>query len=165
MRSALGWLAQRGYEPNRIVLHGWSMGGATVVRSAPGTDVAAVVEEAGYADLPFLLREELPENSGLPGFFNLGTLLATKLFLDFDAWAVVPTEDAARLREQGVPLLVIHSTDDDTVPYEPAKLLTQAYPEAKLWRLEGHGHVKAYEHPEYEERLRAFLGGALPTVE
>ena len=157
VKAALGWLAERGYGPDRVVLHGWSMGGATVVRSAPGTGVAAVVEEAGYADLPLLLRDELPENSGLPNFFNFGTLLAAKLFLGLDAWAVAPEEDAARLREEGMQLLVIHSTADETVPYEHAEMLVRAYPEAELWRLEGYGHVKAHEHPEYEKRLETFL--------
>ena len=165
VQAALAWLAEGGYEPGRVVLHGWSMGGATVVRSAPGTGVAAVVEEAGYADLPLLLRDELPENSGLPRFFTPGTLLAAKLFLGFDAGAVVPKDDAARLREEGTPLLVIHSTADRTVRYRHAELFVQAYPGAELWRLGGYGHVEAHEHPDYEERLGAFLGKALPAVE
>ncbi|MDP9425108.1 MAG: alpha/beta fold hydrolase [Actinomycetota bacterium] len=157
VRGALAWLEGEGFEPDEVVLHGWSMGGATVVRSAPGTGVDAVVEEAGYADLPLLLRNSLPENSGLPRLFNPGTFLAAKLFLDFDPWAVRPRTDAARLREEGVPLFVIHSTADETVPYEHAKLFTKANPDAELWTLEGYEHVGAYEHPEYDARLGAFL--------
>ena len=157
VRGALSWLEGEGFEPGEVVLHGWSMGGATVTRSAPGTGVAAVVEEAGYADLPLLLRDQLPENSGLPRLFNPGTFLAAKLFLDFDPWAVRPRENAARLQEEGVPLFVIHSTVDETVPYEHAELFTEANPDAELWTLEGYEHVGAYEHPEYEARLKAFL--------
>ena len=155
--GALAWLEKQGYEPGEVVLHGWSMGGATVVRSAPGTGVAAVVEEAGYADLPLVLRKLLPEESGLPRLFNPGTLLAAKLFLDFDPWAVRPGEDAARLREEGVPLFVIHSTGDESIPFQHADLFMKAYPEAELWKLEGYGHVEGYTHPEYEKRLRDFL--------
>ena len=158
VRGALAWLKGEGFEPGEVVLHGWSMGGATVVRSAPGAEVAAVVEEAGYADLPLLLRDELPENSGLPRAFNGGAFLAAKLFLGFDPWAVRPRMEAARLREEGVPLFVIHSTADETVPYEHAKLFKEANPDAGLWTLEGYGHVEAHEHPEYEARLRGFLG-------
>ena len=158
VRGALAWLEGEGFEPGKVVLHGWSMGGATVVRSAPGAGVAAVVEEAGYADLPLLLRDELPENSGLPRAFNGGAFLAAKLFLGFDPWAVRPRMEAARLREEGVPLFVIHSTADETVPYEHAKLFKEANPDAGLWTLEGYGHVEAHEHPEYEARLRGFLG-------
>jgi alpha-beta hydrolase superfamily lysophospholipase len=36
VRGALSWLKEdQGFEPNEVVLHGWSMGGATVLRSAP----------------------------------------------------------------------------------------------------------------------------------
>jgi fermentation-respiration switch protein FrsA (DUF1100 family) len=162
VRGALEWLKGRGYPSKRVVLHGWSMGGATVVRSAPGTGVAAVVEEAGYADLTLVLRDELPENSGLPRAFNLGAFLAAKLLLDFDPWAVLPAEEAVRLREEGTPLLVIHSTRVEVVPYEHANLFTRANPEADLWTLRGYDHVKAYRHPEYEERLEAFLQKVSP---
>jgi alpha-beta hydrolase superfamily lysophospholipase len=157
VRGALAWLEEeRGFEPNEVVLHGWSMGGATVVRSAPGTGVAAVVEESGYADLPLLLRDVLPEESGLPSFFNPGIFLMAKLFLDFDPWAVRPGEDAARLSEESVPLLIIHATGDEVVPFEHAELLAASYPEAEFWKIEGYDHVQAYTHPEYRHKLLDF---------
>jgi uncharacterized protein len=157
VQGALAWLDEEGFEPGEVVLHGWSMGGATVVRSAPGTGIAAVIEEAGYADLPLLLRRQLPETTGLPSLFSPGVFLAAKLFLGFDPWAVQPSEDAARLREEGVPLFVIHSTDDEVVPFEHAELFESAYPEARLWKIEGLGHVEAYTHREYRQKLLSFL--------
>lgn len=157
VQGALAWLKDQGFEPEEVVLHGWSMGAATVVRSAPGTGVAALVEEAGYADLPLLLREQLPERSGLPTFFNPGVLLMAKLFLGADAWAVRPEEEAEMLSEEGIPLLVIHSTDDEVVPLEHAQRFLVAYPSAAFWQIEGYDHVEAYIHPEYEEELLSFL--------
>jgi fermentation-respiration switch protein FrsA (DUF1100 family) len=157
VQGALAWLDEEGFEPGEVVLHGWSMGGATVVRSAPGTGVAAVIEEAGYADLPLLLRRQLPETTGLPSLFSPGVFLAAKLFLGFDPWAVQPSEDAAQLREEGVPLFIIHSTDDEVVPFEHAELFESAYPEARLWKIEGLGHVEAYTHREYRQKLLSFL--------
>lgn len=157
VQGALAWLDEEGFEPGEVVLHGWSMGGATVVRSAPGTGVAAVIEEAGYADLPLLLRRQLPETTGLPSLFSPGVFLAAKLFLGFDPWAVQPSEDAARLREEGVPLFVIHSTDDEVAPFEHAELFESAYPEARLWKIVGLGHVEAYTHREYRQKLLSFL--------
>jgi pimeloyl-ACP methyl ester carboxylesterase len=158
VRGALSWLKEeQGFEPGEVVLHGWSMGGATVLRSAPGTGLAAVVEESGYADLPLLLHDRLPESSGLPSFFNPGIFLMAKLFLDFDPWAVKPGEDAAKLSEEGVPLLIIHSTDDEVVPFEHAEMLAASYPDAELWQIQGYGHVEAYTHPEYRQRLLGFL--------
>jgi len=82
-----------------------------------------------------------------------------KLFLNFDPWAVRPKEDAATLSEEGVPLLIIHSTDDEVVPFEHAEMLTASYPNAEFWKIEGYEHVQAHTHPEYRQRLRNFLEG------
>ncbi len=157
VHGALAWLQMQGYALDQVVLHGWSMGGATALRAAPGTGIAAVVEEAGYADLPLLLEGRIPEFVRFGGLLRPAILLAGRLFRDFDPWDVVPKEEAATLSGEGVPLFIIHSTEDDIVPYEQAKILAAAYPEASVWKLEGYGHVEAYEHPEYAQKLRAFL--------
>ena len=157
VQGALAWLDEEGFEPGEVVLHGWSMGGATVMRSAPGTGVAAVVQEAGYADLPLLLRKQIPEASGLPRLFNPSVLLTAKYFLGFDPWAVRPVEDAARLREEGVPLLIIHSTTDEVVPFEHASLLAEVYPGAAFWKVDGVDHVQTHTRPDYEEQILGFL--------
>jgi uncharacterized protein len=157
VRGALAWLQLQGYAWDRVVLHGWSMGGATVLRAAPGTGVAAVVEEAGYADLPLLLKDKIPEFVPFGRLLEPAILLTGWLFPDFDPWDVVPKKDATTLSDEGVPLLIIHSTGDAIVPHEQATILASAHPEADVWRLEGYGHVEAYEHPEYAQRLLAFL--------
>jgi fermentation-respiration switch protein FrsA (DUF1100 family) len=155
--GALAWLGKRGYEASRIVLHGWSMGGTTAVRAAPGTGVAAVVEEAGYADLPLLLGDKIPEVIRFGGLLKPAVLLAGRLFPDFDAWSVRPVNEAARLFEEGVPLFVIHSTGDEMVSHEHAAMFAAAHPEARVWKVEGYAHVEAFEHPEYTRRLTDFL--------
>ena len=157
VRGALAWLQGQGYAPDQVVLHGWSMGGAIALRAAPGTGVAAVIEEAGYADLPILLKGEIPEVVRFGRPLRPAILLAGRLFPDFDPWDVVPKKEAAKLSDEGVPLFVIHSTEDDIVPYEQARIFAAAYPEAHVWKLEGYAHVEAYQHPEYAQRIRAFL--------
>ena len=157
--GALLWLQKRGYRPEDTVLHGWSMGGTTVVRAAPGTGVAAVVEEAGYADLPLLLESAIPRIARLPRFFVPGVLLAGRLWPDFDAWAVRPGREASQLWGEGVPLFVVHSTGDGLIPVEHAEMFAAAHPGARVWILQDYEHVGAFAHPEYEERLRSFLRG------
>ena len=157
VRGALSWLEQRGFDPEEVVLHGWSMGGAAVLRAAPGTGVAAVVEESAYADLPPLLRERIPDVSGLPAFFNPGIFLMGRLFLGIDPWAVRPEEQAKQLFREGVPFMIVHSRDDEVVPFEHAESLAAAHPEATFWDIEGYEHVGAFAHPEYRERLVSFL--------
>ncbi len=160
VRGALGWLKRQGYALDQVVLHGWSMGGATALRAAPGTGVAAVVEEAAYADLPVLLKGEIPEFVRFGRLLRPAILLAGRLFPDFDPWDVVPKNDAAKLSDEGVPLFIIHSTEDTIVPYEQAKFLAAAYPDSRVWRLEGYAHVEAYLHPEYAQKLREFLNAS-----
>jgi pimeloyl-ACP methyl ester carboxylesterase len=160
VRGALAWLRRQGYALDQVVLHGWSMGGATALRAAPGTGVAAVVEEAGYGDLPLLLRGMLPEYVRFGRLLEPTILLVGMLFPDFDYQEVVPKKEAALLSGEGVPLFIIHSTADGIVPYEQAKILAAAYPEASVWTLEGYRHVEAYEHPEYAQRLLEFLNAS-----
>ena len=157
VRGALYWLNERGFAPGEVVLHGFSLGGATVLRAAPESGVAAVVEESAYSDLPLILRQQLPEVSGLPSFFTPGVFIMGKLFLGIDPWAVRPEEDARRLCEQGIPLLIIHSTDDETTPFEHARRIKAACSQATLWKIEGYEHVGAYAHPEYRQRILSFL--------
>jgi uncharacterized protein len=157
LRGALLWLNERGFAPGEVVLHGFSLGGATVLRAAPKSGVAAVVEESAYADLPLMLRQQLPKVSGLPSFFTPGIFVMGKLFLGIDPWAVRPEEDARRLCEEGVRLLIIHSKDDEAVPFEHAERIRKACPEAAFWKIEGYQHVGAYAHPRYRERLLNFL--------
>ena len=162
VQGALAWLEKRGFDPERVVLHGWSMGGAAVIQAAPETGVAAVVGESAYADLPPLLRERLPEASGLPAFFTPGIFLVGRLFLGIDPWAVRPVEQASQLSDEGVPFMIIHSRNDEVVPFEHAETLARAYPGAVFWRLESCEHVHAYEHPEYRDRLQGFLDHQTP---
>lgn len=164
VRAALAWLDRRGTAPDEVVLHGWSMGGATVLRAAPGTGVAAVVAESAYADLPALLRERLPEASGLPAFFNPGIFFVGRRFLGIDAWRVRPEEDARRLYKEGVSCMIIHSRSDALVPFEHAETLAKAHPEATIWRLEDYDHVRAYTHPDYREQILRFLDGTAASV-
>ena len=132
VRGALLWLNERGFAPGEVVLHGFSLGGATVLRAAPESGVAAVVEESAYADLPLVSRQQLPKVSGLPSFFTPGIFVMGKLFLGIDPWAVQPEEDVQRLCEKRIPLLIIHSTDDETTPFEHARRIKAACPEATL---------------------------------
>jgi len=157
-RGALAWLEERGFDPRDVVLHGWSLGGAAVLRAAPHTGVAAVVEEAGYADLPPLLRELLPKVSGLPAYFVPAILLMGRFLLGIDYRAVRPVEGARQLYTEGVPVMIIHSRDDAVIPFGHAEALAAAHPAATFWEIKGYAHVAAYANPGYKTRLLSFLG-------
>jgi uncharacterized protein len=147
--GAISWLEERGYQAERVVLHGWSTGAAAVVRAAPGTGVAAVVEEGGHADLPLLLGSLVPGKDGPSTFLSYIAFVAARLLcVEFDPFELRPRRDAAQLHEEGVPLFIVHSRDDRVVPVEHARLLAAAHPAAVLWEIEDRGHTAAYTHPE-----------------
>jgi pimeloyl-ACP methyl ester carboxylesterase len=79
------------------------------------------------------------------------------VYLGIDPWAVRPEEDAQILCEKRIPLFIIHSTDDETVPFEHARRIKTACLEATLWKIDGYEHVGAYAHPEYRQRILGFL--------
>ncbi len=149
--GGLDWLAQRGYPREAVVLHGWSMGAAAVLMVAAGEAVRAVVADSGYARLSRLLRQRVG------GLLYPGVVLAAQTLLGAHPRRAAPEEAAAQLRAAGTPLYLLHGTADRTVPYDHALALHAAYPEARLWSLEGYPHVSAWRHPEYALRLRAFL--------
>ena len=170
VQGALSWLNERGFAPGVVVLHGFSLGGATVLRAAPGSGVAAIVEESAYADLPLILRQQLPKVSGLPSFFTPGIFLVGQYLLGIDPWAVRPVEEAEQLSREGVQVMIIHSRDDEVVPFGHAERLAKAHPTATFWTLDAYDHVEAHEHPGYRKRLLTFLeeafgpGDGVPEV-
>jgi uncharacterized protein len=70
-------------------------------------------------------------------------------------------EEAELLSREGVQVMIIHSRDDEVVPFGHAERLAKAHPTATFWTLDGYEHVGAHEHPEYRKRLLTFLDEAL----
>src|SRR5215204_12561 len=86
-----------------------------------------------------------------------GSRIAAATNLGINTHELRCEEDARRLCEERVRLLIIHSNDDEAVPFEHAERIRKACPEAAFWKLEGYRHVGAYAHPRYRERLLNFL--------
>ena len=149
--GGLDWLAQHAFPRQAVVLHGWSMGAATVLTVAAGEPVRAVVADSGYARLSRLLRQRVG------GLLYPGVSLAARLVLKADPARAAPEEAAARLRAAGLPLFLLHGEADRTVPFDHALRIRQRYPESTFWALPGFPHVSAWRHPEYGVRLRSFL--------
>ncbi|WP_457637055.1 alpha/beta hydrolase [Oceanithermus sp.] len=149
--GGLDWLAQHGFPQQAVVLHGWSMGAATVLQVAAEEQVRAVVADSGYARLSYLLRQRVG------GLLYPGVSLAARLVLKADPGRAAPEEAAARLRAAGVPLFLLHGQADRTVPFDNAIRIRKRYPESTFWALPGFPHVSAWRHPQYGARLRSFL--------
>lgn len=129
-----------------IVLHGVSMGGATLMMlSGQGNipkNVKAIVEDCGYTSAKDYLTWKLKQRFGLPSFPVIP--IAN---IAFKAAAGYYMEDASALegvKNSDIPILFIHGTKDTTVPVEDVYRLYEAAECPKeLYIVEGAGYGEA----------------------
>jgi fermentation-respiration switch protein FrsA (DUF1100 family) len=135
----------RGIPAARIVLLGYSLGGAVAAELASWTRPGALVLESTFTSIPDIGAHHYP-------------FLPVRLLTRFR----YPTEDyLARVR---CPVLIIHSPDDRIVPFSHGQALLAAAPEPKaLLRLSG-GHNEGHfvSGDRYAEGLMGFLQEVLP---
>ena len=131
-----------------IVLHGVSMGAATTMMTA-GEDtpeqVKVFVEDCGYTSVWDIFSSELKLRFGLPEFPILYTASATAR-----AKAGYGFKEASALQQVQnceKPMLFIHGTADDFIPYEMMGTLYNAKPGTNKATLtaEGAGHGEALD--------------------
>ena len=130
----------------RIVVHGVSMGAATAMMTAGENTPDAVevfVEDCGYTSVWDIFSSELKLRFGLPEFPILYTASAVA-----KAKAGYGFQEASALeqvRNCEKPMLFIHGTADDFIPYEMMDVLYTAKPGTNNATLtaEGAGHGEA----------------------
>ncbi|MBX9718520.1 MAG: alpha/beta hydrolase [Microbacteriaceae bacterium] len=153
----------------RIVLMGWSMGGATVLqcitRSPLATSVNGVVLESPVVDWIPTLRFQAAA-AGLPpavrdaALAMLGSGRASSWVglaepIDFDRLDIV-----ARAAELSIPMLLLHSVDDGYVPSGASIALAAARPDVvRLERFAIARHTKLwnYDPRRWERAIRVWL--------
>jgi len=153
LSAAIQYLKKRGID--EVGVWGFSMGGAVALMAAPqAPEIKAVASEASYARLNLMTRE-------LYRFPLLNyplaelTRLWAKLFLKIDIRKVAPVETVKNLQ---IPILIIHSTNDDVIPFRHALLLQDALkdnPRADFWFKENLVHGQLGE--EYQKKIEEFF--------
>lgn len=139
-RGLLDWLAAQGIGPERTVLYGESLGTGIAVKMAAERPVGAVVLEAPYTSIAEVAQHHywyLPAR-----------------WLVLDRW-----DSMARVPDLEVPLLVLHGSDDRTIPARYGRRLFEAVSGPKeLLVVEGGAHNDLYDYPEVPARVIDFLG-------
>ncbi len=148
----------------RVVLYGYSMGGAIVGafldRSAQAEHVAAVVLDAPVADWRATLdlqaaARDLPSPLTTVAEF----IVERRIGIDFDEF------DLPRHGEQfRRPTLVFHGTDDSTVPIGPSRAFARRHRDVVTFsEVAGAEHTGAWnvDPARYERQLTDFLADAL----
>lgn len=147
----------------KIVLHGVSMGAATVMLAVAKPDlppaVVACVEDCGYTSAFDLMAHQLQTSFRLPAFPAMQLLdWRCETLAGFSLHQAVP--DMA-VEESRVPILFIHGTKDTLVPVDMAeKLYADAKaPKKELLLIDGAIHAAASQKDQrkYFRTVQAFV--------
>lgn len=140
-RAAWRYLVeQRGVAANRIVLFGRSLGGAVATRLATEHQPAGLIVESTFRSVPALAAE-------IYWFLPVRSLAR----LEYPAERLISSVQA--------PVLVVHSTEDEIIPFRHGEALhAAAGPSARLLALRGdHNTGFMLSARDYIEGLDAFL--------
>lgn len=161
--TAFAWLKAQP-EVDAIVLYGGSMGGATAIRAmARLPEARALIVDTAYTSLRDVVGDGVTLRTDFPAspFAEIIVLMAGNM-ADADLFAVRPIDDIARVAPR--PLLIMHGTHDEVIPFAHAQRLYDAAGEPKtLYVIENGIHGDSYQRdPErYWETVLPFLQTAL----
>ena len=145
----------------QIVLHGVSMGAATVMMTSGETlpdNVKAIVEDCGYTSVWDIFSSEMKVRFGLPDFplMNVSSMMSSfKAGYDWKEASALE-----QVKKSRTPMLFIHGDQDDFVPTDMVYPLYEAAAgEKQLLVVKGAGHAKARETDSdlYWRTVRSFL--------
>jgi uncharacterized protein len=145
-RASWRWLVEeRQVAPAEIVLFGRSMGGAVAARLATEVDAAGLIVESSFSSVPDI---------GAEVYWWLPVRRLARIHL--------PTADY--VSEAGMPVLVVHSPDDEIVPFSHAERIHAAAAEPRtLWPIKGDHNSGFFLHRDvYKQGLTQFLSEVLP---
>lgn len=146
----------------QLVVHGLSMGAATVMMLSGKEDLPAsvrcIVEDCGYTSVWEQFKKELQEDYHLPAFpvLHVARLLARWRF----GWDFKEASALEAVRKAKLPMLFIHGGDDHYVPTRMVYPLYEAKQQGDraIWIAPEAGHADAYmDHPEeYTRQVVSF---------
>lgn len=153
LTAAIQYLKMRGID--EVGVWGFSVGGAVALMTAPqAPEIKAIVSESSYARLD-LMAPELYRIPLLKYPLAKLTLFWTKLFLGINVREATSYESVKNL---DIPILLIHSTNDEVIPFRHAELLQEALknnPKAEFWFEENLIHGQFGE--KYQKRIEDFF--------
>ena len=157
----VGCILDRCGQGCQILLHGVSMGGATVLMLS-GEDlprqVKAVISDSAYTSADEILAYQMKRLFKLPHFpliqaVSLMCRLRAGFFFE-QASALKQVQQAAR------PILFIHGESDTFVPLAMApRLYAACVSDKELWTVPGAGHAMPFyiDQPGYRRKVMDFI--------
>lgn len=131
---------QKQVKPENIILFGRSMGGAVATELAARTRPGGLILESSFSSATDMARKLFPLLSRI-----------TLLRYHFDS--------VSRIKQVKSPIMVLHSPQDEIIPYELGRRLYAAAPGVKQFvELRGdHNSGFLQSQPHYEQKLAQFI--------
>ena len=140
-------LGRKNINKDAIVVYGKSIGANVAIDLVSKVKAAALISESGFSSAYDMGRKLFP-------------YLPTK-------WIITIKYDAlTKIKNISIPKLIIHSQDDEIVPFKLGKKLFEAAPPPKeFYEMQG-GHNEAFfmAREEYSVKINNFLSKYLSTM-
>ena len=140
-RAAWRYLTkERGFDQEDIILFGRSLGGAVAAELAAEIQPGGLILESTFSSAKDVANAVFP-------------VLSRLIFLRYDF------DTAAHVRRVACPVLVLHSPDDEIIPFRLGEKVFQAANEPKSFvKMRGdHNSGILMSQPDYERALGAFV--------
>ncbi|MBI2558902.1 alpha/beta hydrolase [Candidatus Woesearchaeota archaeon] len=139
----------------KIGLYGFSLGGA-VALITQHKNVKVIVSDSAYAELRHMAEHMYHIFSILRYPLAYLTKIYGIVFLRINIDDVNPVED---IKNQKIPILIIHAEKDSQIPVSEAYLLHEANKKSELWIVEKaeHGMTHSVNPAKYEEKVLDFF--------
>ncbi|MTW86984.1 alpha/beta fold hydrolase [Virgibacillus dakarensis] len=157
----IGLLIDKLGPDTEIVLHGVSMGAATVLMTSGEelpNNVKAIVSDSAYTSVKEMFAYQMKRMFHIPTFPVLPT---TSLVTDMKAdYSLSEASALDQVKKAEVPMLYFHGNADLFVPTEMSKeLYKNTKSDAEIMIVDGAGHGESFvvDRERYEDKLSAFL--------
>lgn len=157
LEGAISFVKNRGFA--KIGLMGFSFGGAVAILGAKNQNVSAVVTDSAYASLDLMGYSYYQNFYFLKYPLTFLTKAWGRIIFGIDADEISPEKTAKDLK---IPVFLIHSKADQTIPFENALRLQSALKNnenAEFFFIENevHGSLSGEIEREYEVRVLEFF--------
>lgn len=153
------------FKDDFMVLHGVSMGGATVMMASgdPLPDyVKCIVEDCGYASVMVQFNNNRKKSFRFipPDVLQSASLVTKKNY----GWGFWEASSVKQLEKSTVPMLFIHGDADDFVPFDNLEMNYNAKKNGYKEKYVCHGAVHANSYQRDPEKYKAVVLNFLKTV-
>jgi len=131
---------EKGFTANQVLIFGRSLGGAVAARLASGVKARGLILESTFSSAPEFARAVFP-------------VLSRLVFMRYDF------NTADIIQRVNCPVLVLHSPDDEIMPFQLGEKVFQLANQPKRFvRMKGdHNYGFIQSQPGYEQELASWL--------